>query len=120
MYDFEGDYETVYNGQKHGLKNIGLIEKYRGSTKIPQWESPCGDVTGASDGTKFPGYIKPNDTLLFYRKSMCRAKKLVSSLRSIMSIIFLQKYETRTCLHHIFRAEINRLYYMLITILSIK
>nr|CAH7728595.1 unnamed protein product [Callosobruchus chinensis] len=77
MYDFDGDYETVYDGQKLGLKNIGLIEKYRGSTKIPQWESPCGDVTGASDGTKFPGYIQPNDTLLFFRKSMCRAKSLV-------------------------------------------
>lgn len=78
MYDFDGDYETVYNGQKLGLKNIGLIEKYRGSTKIPQWDSPCGDITGASDGTKFSGYIKPNDTLLFFRKSMCRAKQLVS------------------------------------------
>nr|CAI5839718.1 unnamed protein product [Callosobruchus analis] len=77
MYDFDGDFETVYDGQKLGLKNIGLIEKYRGSTKIPQWESPCGDVTGASDGTKFPGYIQPNDTLLFFRKSMCRAKSLV-------------------------------------------
>ncbi|CAH1989153.1 unnamed protein product [Acanthoscelides obtectus] len=77
MYDFDGDFETVYDGQKLGVKNIGLIEKYRGSTKIPQWESPCGDVTGASDGTKFPGYIQPNDTLLFFRKSMCRAKSLI-------------------------------------------
>lgn len=79
MYDFDGDYETVYDGQKLGFKNIGLIDTYRGSTKIPQWESPCGDVTGASDGTKFQGYISPNDTLLFFRKSMCRAKALVSS-----------------------------------------
>ncbi|CAH1118615.1 unnamed protein product [Phaedon cochleariae] len=77
MYDFDGDYETVYNGQKLGLENIGLIEKYRGSTKIPQWDSPCGDISGSSDGTKFAGYIQPNDTLMFFRKSMCRAKKLV-------------------------------------------
>ncbi|KAJ8921151.1 hypothetical protein NQ315_013623 [Exocentrus adspersus] len=77
MYDFDGDYETIYTGEKHGLANIGLIDKYRGSTKIPQWESPCGDVTGASDGTKFPGFVKSNDTLLFFRKSMCRAKALV-------------------------------------------
>ncbi|KAJ8933788.1 hypothetical protein NQ314_013824 [Rhamnusium bicolor] len=77
MYDFEGDYETIYTGQKHSLENIGLIEKYSGSTKIPQWDSPCGDVTGASDGTKFSGFIKPNDTLLFFRKSMCRAKALL-------------------------------------------
>ncbi|XP_028136382.1 scavenger receptor class B member 1-like isoform X2 [Diabrotica virgifera virgifera] len=77
MYNFEGDYETVYTGQKLGLENIGLIEKYRGETKLPQWDSPCGDITGASDGTKFKGYTKPNDTHLFFRKSMCRAKKLI-------------------------------------------
>ncbi|KAJ8954143.1 hypothetical protein NQ318_005737 [Aromia moschata] len=77
MYDFEGDYETIFTGEKHGLSNIGLIDTYRGSTKIPQWDSPCGDVTGSSDGTKFPGYIKENDTLLFFRKSMCRAKAMV-------------------------------------------
>ncbi|XP_057659106.1 scavenger receptor class B member 1-like isoform X1 [Diorhabda carinulata] len=85
MYDFDGDYETVYDGQKFGLNNIGLIEKYRGDTKIPQWDSPCGDISGASDGTKFQGYIEPNDTLLFFRKSMCRAKKLIKVNETITS-----------------------------------
>ncbi|CAG9770180.1 unnamed protein product [Ceutorhynchus assimilis] len=77
MYEFRGDYETVYTGTKHGLTNIGLIDTYNGESKIPQWDSPCGDIQGASDATKFPGYIQPNDTLVFYRKSMCRAKTLV-------------------------------------------
>ncbi|XP_030747481.1 scavenger receptor class B member 1-like isoform X2 [Sitophilus oryzae] len=77
MYEFRGDYETVFTGTKHGLSNIGLIDTYNGATKIPQWDSPCGDISGSSDGTKFPGSIKPNDTLLFFRKSMCRAKELV-------------------------------------------
>ncbi|XP_018562646.1 scavenger receptor class B member 1-like isoform X2 [Anoplophora glabripennis] len=85
MYEFNGDYETVYTGEKHGLKNIGLIEKYSGSTRIPQWESPCGDVTGSSDGTKFPGYIQPNDTLLFFRKSMCRAKELIKVGETVLN-----------------------------------
>lgn len=90
MYNFEGDFETVYTGEKLGLNNIGLIEKYRGSTKIPQWESPCGDITGASDGTKFPGYIKPNDTLLFFRKSMCRAKALVSNKKNCLNHLLIK------------------------------
>ncbi|XP_076256603.1 scavenger receptor class B member 1-like isoform X2 [Rhynchophorus ferrugineus] len=77
MYEFRGDFETVYTGTKLGLSNIGLIDTYNGDTKIPQWDSPCGDISGASDGTKFPGKIKPNDTLLFFRKSMCRAKTLI-------------------------------------------
>ena len=77
MYEFSGDYETIFTGTKHGLSNIGLVDTYNGATKIPQWDSPCGDISGSSDGTKFPGYIKPNDTLLFFRKSMCRAKAMV-------------------------------------------
>lgn len=76
MYDFDGDFETVYTGETD-VKLTGQLDTYRGSTKIPQWDSPCGNIRGASDGTKFPGFIKPNDTLLFFRKSMCRAKSLV-------------------------------------------
>ncbi|XP_063922321.1 scavenger receptor class B member 1-like isoform X5 [Zophobas morio] len=76
MYDFEGDYETVYTGEDD-VRKSGLLDTYRGSTKIPQWDNPCGNIRGASDGTKFPGFIQPNDTLLFFRKSMCRAKTLV-------------------------------------------
>lgn len=79
MYEFEGDYATVYTGE-NDIKMTGLLDTYTGSRKIPQWDEPCGLIQNASDGTKFPGGIKPNDTLLFFRKSMCRAKSLVSSL----------------------------------------
>ncbi|KAJ3618817.1 hypothetical protein MTP99_005626 [Tenebrio molitor] len=84
MYEFEGDYETIYTGEKDVTKT-GLIDTYRGSSKIPQWDNPCGNVRGASDGTKFPGLIKPNDTLLFFRKSMCRAKSLVRVNSSVIN-----------------------------------
>lgn len=77
MYDFDGDYETVYTGEDD-VSKAGLIETYRGSTKLPQWEEPCGNIQYASDGTKFPGGIQPEDELKFFRKSMCRAKPLVS------------------------------------------
>ncbi|XP_044763419.1 scavenger receptor class B member 1 isoform X2 [Coccinella septempunctata] len=76
MYDFDGDFETVYTGEDD-VKKAGLIDMWRGSTKIPQWENPCGNVRGASDGAKFPSLIEPEDKLFFYRKSMCRAKYLV-------------------------------------------
>lgn len=77
MYEFRGDYETFYTGTQHGITNIGLLDKYNGEIRIPQWESPCGDVTGSSDGTKFPTNLKPEDKPLFFRKSMCRAKYLI-------------------------------------------
>lgn len=77
MYDFDGDYETVYTGETD-VSKAGLIDTYRGSTKLPQWELPCGNIEFASDGTKFPAQIGPDDELKFFRKSMCRAKPLVS------------------------------------------
>ncbi|XP_024936691.1 scavenger receptor class B member 1 isoform X2 [Cephus cinctus] len=75
MYDFEGDYETVYTGE-NDVRQAGLIEKYNGDVNLPQWEGKCANVKGASDGTKFPSYIQPNDTLLFFRKSLCRSARM--------------------------------------------
>ncbi|XP_014296232.1 scavenger receptor class B member 1 isoform X1 [Microplitis demolitor] len=76
MYDFDGDFETVYTGEKD-IRKTGLIEKYNGDVNLPQWTGKCGNVNGASDGAKFPSYIEPNDTLIFYRKSLCRSAKMV-------------------------------------------
>lgn len=77
MYDFDGDFETVFTGE-HDVRKSGLLDTYRGSKNIPQWEGKCGNINNASDGTKFASHIKPNDTLIFFRKSMCRAYNLVS------------------------------------------
>lgn len=78
MYDFDGDYETVYTGEKDSSTS-GLIESYRGSTHLEQWADPhCGNINMASDGTKFKSFISENETLLFFRKSMCRSQRMVS------------------------------------------
>ncbi|XP_018346276.1 PREDICTED: scavenger receptor class B member 1-like isoform X3 [Trachymyrmex septentrionalis] len=76
MYDFDGDFETVYTGETD-VRLIGLIDKYNGDVNLPQWTGKCANVQGASDGVKFPSYIEPNDTLLFFRKSLCRSARLV-------------------------------------------
>lgn len=78
MYDFDGDVETVFTGELDSTTS-GLIDKYRGSSQLRQWKEPhCSDIRMSSDGTKFKSFIGENDTLLFYRKSMCRAQRLVS------------------------------------------
>lgn len=89
MYEFSGDYETVYTGETD-ISKAGLLDTYTGSTKMPQWDNPCGNIHGASDGTKFPGNIKPDDKLLFFRKSMCRSKYLASFIKNygIVYLIF--------------------------------
>lgn len=76
MYNFKGDFETVYTGE-NDISQSGLLETYRGSTHLPQWEGYCGSIQNASDGTKFRGGVTPNDTQIFYRKSLCRAKPMV-------------------------------------------
>ncbi|XP_050664665.1 scavenger receptor class B member 1-like isoform X2 [Leptidea sinapis] len=76
MYDFNGDYETIYTGQKDQALS-GLIDTYRGSTELSQWqEKHCSNVHLASDGAKFRSGLSKNDSLLFFRKSMCRAAPL--------------------------------------------
>ncbi|XP_043477908.1 scavenger receptor class B member 1-like isoform X1 [Leptopilina heterotoma] len=76
MYDFTGDFETVYTGETD-VRKTGLIDTYNGDVNLPQWQGKCANVNGASDGTKFPSYIEPNDTLLFFRKSLCRSANMV-------------------------------------------
>ncbi|XP_013176595.1 PREDICTED: scavenger receptor class B member 1-like isoform X1 [Papilio xuthus] len=77
MYDFEGDYETIFTGTDD-VTNSGLIDTYRGSTQLPQWEDRhCSNVQFASDGTKFKSGVSHNQSILFYRKSLCRAAPLI-------------------------------------------
>lgn len=79
MYNFEGDYETVYTGEVD-ITKAGLLDTYRGSPLLPQWPDSeyCSNIQGASDGTKFPGMIQKEDEVLFFRKSLCRAAPIVS------------------------------------------
>ncbi|CAL1682380.1 unnamed protein product [Lasius platythorax] len=76
MYDFDGDFETIYTGETD-IRMSGLIDKYNGDVNLPQWTGKCANVHGASDGVKFPSYIEPNDTLLFFRKSLCRSERMI-------------------------------------------
>ncbi|XP_064553706.1 scavenger receptor class B member 1 isoform X1 [Drosophila montana] len=72
MYDFSTDFETFYTGVPDAAMS-GLYATYRGETRLPQWEGDhCNNIEYASDGTKFRSFIQPNDTVKFFRKSMCR------------------------------------------------
>lgn len=77
MYDFNGDYETIFTGADD-VRKAGLIDTYRGSTDLPQWKGQhCSNVQNASDGTKFMGGVTEDQEILFFRKSLCRAAPLV-------------------------------------------
>ncbi|XP_034935416.1 scavenger receptor class B member 1-like isoform X2 [Chelonus insularis] len=92
MYDFDGDFETVYTGE-YDVKQTGLIEKYNGDVNLPQWPGKCANVDGSSDGAKFPSYIQPNDTLLFYRKSLCRSARMVRNGEKVVKGLHTYRYK---------------------------
>ncbi|TDG46135.1 hypothetical protein AWZ03_007477 [Drosophila navojoa] len=72
MYDFSTDFETFHTGVPDPAIS-GLYATYRGETTLPQWEGDhCSNIEYASDGTKFKSFIQPNETVKFFRKSMCR------------------------------------------------
>lgn len=78
MYDFSGDFSTFYTGETD-ISLSGLYDTFRGSPNLPQWEGDyCSNIRNASDGTKFKSFIKDDEELLFFRKSMCRPQRLVS------------------------------------------
>jgi hypothetical protein len=77
MYDFDNDIATVYTGETD-IRISGLIDTYRRLPRLPHWHGEhCSNVKGASDATKFPSLIQRDDTVYFYRKSVCRAMPTV-------------------------------------------
>ncbi|XP_055908246.1 scavenger receptor class B member 1 isoform X2 [Eupeodes corollae] len=77
MYDFDTDFETFYTGAQDPSVS-GLYDTYRGSQDLVQWQGHhCSNINLASDGTKFKSFIQPNETIRFFRKSMCSPQNLV-------------------------------------------
>lgn len=101
MYDFVGDFETFYTGSTDASIS-GLYDTFMGSKHLKQWDDEhCSNINMASDGTKFKSFIKPDENLLFFRKSMCRPQRLVrisnflllfSLLVSLIGAIRIKKY----------------------------
>ncbi|XP_032595208.1 scavenger receptor class B member 1 isoform X2 [Drosophila grimshawi] len=72
MYDFSTDFETFYTGAENPAIS-GLYDTYRGEKTLPQWKGDhCSNIEYASDGTKFKSFIQANESVKFFRKSMCR------------------------------------------------
>ncbi|XP_063700410.1 scavenger receptor class B member 1 [Culicoides brevitarsis] len=94
MYDFSGDFETFFSGTTNPQIS-GLYDTYRGSTNLNHWNGEeCSNIQYASDGVKFKSFVQPNETLLFFRKSMCRAQTLVpTGSTSVIGNLAASKYK---------------------------
>ena len=91
MYDFDGDVSTTYTGQTD-LHLSGILATYNRDSVLQQWEAPCNKLEGSSDGTKFPTGVKANESLRFFRKSMCRSVPMVSMHKLWMKLGYQLAY----------------------------
>lgn len=113
MYDFNGDFETFFTGEIDSTKS-GLYDTFRGSPNLPHWKGEhCSNIQDASDGTKFKSYINENDTLKFFRKSMCRPQRLVSLNCFITAVIYhdiSKSYNPKALIHYACRLKLVRFF----------
>ncbi|KAJ8956251.1 hypothetical protein NQ318_014983 [Aromia moschata] len=88
------DNVTVYIGTKFGHEKFFLIDKYDGSEYMPDLEGKCEDkVANSSEGISYPQYLTKNDTLRYWRKTLCRVGTLRYSHEVEMYGVTAYRYE---------------------------
>ena len=67
---------NVKIGMKNGPENFFKINLWNYSPTVPRFFTEYGDcnasLNGATEGSMFPTKIKKNDTLWYWRKTLCR------------------------------------------------
>ncbi|XP_018567424.1 scavenger receptor class B member 1-like isoform X2 [Anoplophora glabripennis] len=81
IYSEMEDNVTVYIGTKFGHRKFFLIDKYDGTDNLPHFNGDkCGDkVTNSSEGVSYPQFLTRNDTLKYWRKTLCKVGNLYYS-----------------------------------------
>ncbi|XP_065358409.1 scavenger receptor class B member 1 isoform X1 [Calliphora vicina] len=93
MYDFDNDFETFHTGVPDPSIS-GLYATFMGKKDLSHWKGDhCSNIEMASDGVKFPSFIQPNDSLKFFRKSMCRPINLFRSDEERVNVGSLSGYK---------------------------
>ncbi|KAF4520710.1 hypothetical protein B566_EDAN012497 [Ephemera danica] len=76
IYEHFSDEVTVYMGVENSHRFF-LIDQFRGSPRLHYWEDErCDLAAGASEGVSYPQFLTRNDSILYLRKTICRATPL--------------------------------------------
>lgn len=77
MYlDFR-DEVTVYIGPEN-VKKFFTMDKFHGSDRFNYWpDEICDSVKTATEGVIYPQFLTRNDSLSYFRKTMCRITPVV-------------------------------------------
>ncbi|KAJ8916567.1 hypothetical protein NQ315_000211 [Exocentrus adspersus] len=80
IYEELEDNVTVYIGSQFGHRKFFLIDKYDGSDNLPYHKGRCLDkITNSTEGVSYPQYLTRNDTLRYWRKTLCKVGYLYYS-----------------------------------------
>lgn len=93
MYSDFTDNVTVYIGPRNGHKKFFLIDRYDGSDEIATGKKCLGKVTNSSEGVSYPQFLTKNDTLRYWRKTLCKVCDLHYNSKWMGDVI-LSIYET--------------------------
>lgn len=73
--DFRDDV-TVYIGPENA-RRFFTMNQFHGSPRFGYWSGEkCDTVEGATEGVVYPQYLTRNDTLKYFRKSICRVNPI--------------------------------------------
>ncbi|XP_074026803.1 platelet glycoprotein 4 isoform X1 [Leptinotarsa decemlineata] len=71
------DNVTVNIGPTFEERNFFLIDNYDGSKFLPFRAGKCEDtVQGSSEGVSYPQNLRKNDTIRYFRKTLCKVAEL--------------------------------------------
>lgn len=90
--DFVDDV-TVYIGPTYGNSKFFGIDKYDGSEYIFGFGDKCHlKVVNSSEGLSYPQFLTKNDTLKYWRKSLCKVGELFYASKQFVYILKLSQY----------------------------
>ncbi|XP_068081088.1 scavenger receptor class B member 1 isoform X2 [Anabrus simplex] len=72
IYSDFRDEVTVYIGPQNGRRFFNM-DRFHGSPRFGYWsDERCDAVQGATEGVSYPQFLTRNDSLLYFRKTICR------------------------------------------------
>lgn len=72
------DNVTVYIGPTFDHSKFFQIDKYDGSEYLTGFGNKCPQkIVNSTEGLSYPQYLTKNDTLRYWRKTLCRVGELI-------------------------------------------
>lgn len=89
----DGELE-IFTGVKD-IKNLGLVDEWKGNSSLPYWHGSCNEING-SDGTLWHPFVEKSETLYIFNIDLCRSLYITYSSASAISSSNIDTYRFTT------------------------